>query len=242
MENPSLLGDQRSNPDGLFAEGSSVGGNTATELPLLQLRACPRCDYPLIGLPPTGRCPECGREYDQISIYLYGFGTGGRASAWNQPKQTTRQLWGSGAFVVAYLAFLFAFSWWHLRAASQFFLNLLFIVPAFLIALWRKNRDEGSGAVQVKLSPLGVRQSTRGIGLIPFERADRAKWIPWKRVRNLWLRQLEPNRIRLTLRTRRDRWQFAKVLVDANLVCSKEEADFLLQRIRQWGGPAEQRR
>jgi hypothetical protein len=40
--------------------------------PSLRLAFCPRCDYPLQGLPDTGICPECGRPYDNDFIILRG--------------------------------------------------------------------------------------------------------------------------------------------------------------------------
>lgn len=43
---------------------------------LLCLTNCPACDYSLESLPPQGRCPECGRCYDQTVVVLTGRGRG----------------------------------------------------------------------------------------------------------------------------------------------------------------------
>lgn len=32
------------------------------------IRKCPVCNYPLTGLPPAHRCPECGFEYDETTV------------------------------------------------------------------------------------------------------------------------------------------------------------------------------
>ena len=31
-------------------------------------RLCPRCEYPLTGLPERHVCPECGRQYEKASV------------------------------------------------------------------------------------------------------------------------------------------------------------------------------
>src|SRR4051812_24044588 len=33
---------------------------------------CPGCGYLLIGLPPEGRCPECGNAYNPSIVILWG--------------------------------------------------------------------------------------------------------------------------------------------------------------------------
>ena len=42
----------------------------------IRLPNCPQCDYALQGLPPAGRCPECGFEYDEQTFVLKGMSRG----------------------------------------------------------------------------------------------------------------------------------------------------------------------
>ena len=48
---------------------------TVTDDPL-RPATCPRCDYRFHGLPAATVCPECGRAYDGITVYLFGNGAG----------------------------------------------------------------------------------------------------------------------------------------------------------------------
>jgi hypothetical protein len=42
----------------------------------VRLEACPRCAYSLSGLPESGRCPECGFNYDERTFVLQGISRG----------------------------------------------------------------------------------------------------------------------------------------------------------------------
>ncbi len=53
--------ESTSQPDSCGAESSSV---------FERVSACPECDYSLCTLPPVGRCPECGWEYD-LDTHLF---------------------------------------------------------------------------------------------------------------------------------------------------------------------------
>ena len=51
----------------------------------------PDCGYNLAGLPPAGRCRECGVGYDSSStVVIFGFGGGSRQSQYNSPPAEWR--------------------------------------------------------------------------------------------------------------------------------------------------------
>ncbi len=41
------------------------------------IERCPKCDYPLTGLPPNHACPECGCAYEAGMFQLYGWSLAG---------------------------------------------------------------------------------------------------------------------------------------------------------------------
>src|SRR4051812_39800014 len=63
---------------------------------------CADCGYPLIGLPTTGRCPECGSEYSPDRIVLYGYGVSSSIKLPTTPdRQAARWLLVPISFLVA---------------------------------------------------------------------------------------------------------------------------------------------
>jgi hypothetical protein len=47
----------------------------------LRMTRCMRCGYALDGLGDVGTCPECGLDYDQSMVVLYGEARGNTATA-----------------------------------------------------------------------------------------------------------------------------------------------------------------
>ena len=57
--------------------------NTDADPNPLRLTHCMKCGYLLDGLPTTGKCPECGGDYDQDVVVFYGQARGKLADAAN---------------------------------------------------------------------------------------------------------------------------------------------------------------
>jgi hypothetical protein len=203
------------------------------ELPL-RLEVCPRCDYSLTGLAAVGVCPECGREYDQNTVVLYGNAAGSRRNAWSGGGQRSAGQWIlTGCFACLYLALVI---WGGRRRHVS--IPQLFYVPMFFfslgIALWRQMSDQGSGVVQVKMTPLGLRQGIRGMGPIPYERNDGAKLVPWSRIRKVQIKELGHGEVHLMIASYDHAWTFGVQYVNAKVRCTHEQTSALEVRISQW--------
>lgn len=235
MAIPSRMDQQGSNPAEAAAEGASrPAAELADESPL-RLRNCPRCDYPLIGLPAVGNCPECGLGFNQINVFLYGFATD-RQRAWSGAPLTTRQLVWTGLALLAGGIWMF-----HFVRAPEFGVLIWFGVLAveFGFHLWRRTVDVGSGVVQVALGPAGVCQRTRHLVGLPYAGIENARWIPWRKLGSVKTKPVGNGRIRLVISSNAPWWAFRRVYVHANVACTPEALAALLRRVDQWRAAAE---
>jgi hypothetical protein len=201
--------------------------------PPLTLKVCPRCDYSLTGLPRVGNCPECGRAYDQIAVYLYGDAAGNRQTAWNRRLKKRSQLIWRTVFILPFCLFL---SWQMFRSRMAMFgwIQIAQFTIPLAILFWRSFSDSGSGLVQVKLTPDGVCQGTRGLGPIPYEKVDERKLIAWKKIREIQLKPKGDGQAHIRMTSSNHWWQLTHEYVHAIVQCSPAELDALKQRIAQW--------
>jgi hypothetical protein len=196
---------------------------------------CPVCDYSLAGSSDVGTCPECGRAYDTSAIYLYGNPLGNKRSAWNQ---RTRGPWQIGWSVLVLGAIGVFVIWPHRHGIAESPLALAFfgwMVCAFCFSWWRGSSDQGSGMAQVKLTPSGVRQCSRGIGPLPYERNETSTLVPWRKVREVQFTWREYyGEIRLSNRKGFFRLNLHREYVHANFACRESDFPKLQETVRQW--------
>ena len=120
----------------------------------LRPEACPACGYLLQGLPPEGRCPECGRCYDQETIILYGWARGTHANA----------LTSRGAVAVGMLMLMSAGTLAAIlnpaSPGSMKLAMLAFLGGLTVTVLWKRRTVAANqpGLVQVHLSGTGCFQ------------------------------------------------------------------------------------
>jgi hypothetical protein len=122
---------------------------------LLRLDMCPQCGYWLGGLPPEGRCPECGRNYDQTIMVITGKGRGKFDSLVSGTWRGAVWLVVSSAYVVFILS--------QLPNASFAMAFLVAIAIVTLGQLYAKFFSDRSLRMQLWISSAGVTQvaSTR---------------------------------------------------------------------------------
>ena len=112
---------------------------------LADVTACPTCGYLIAGLPPTGRCPECGGGYDRRELVIFG-----RRSRWS---------WWPVALSAASSSFLAATSLRDRRNGSDVVyvafggLGLVGFVRVMVARSW-ENRP---GSARLRLSASGCR-------------------------------------------------------------------------------------
>jgi hypothetical protein len=128
---------------------------------------------------------------------------------------------------LAQLPVILWIGWWIFSASRIRFHNptgyLLIGVVTFgyIMSLWRGFTDQGSGVVQVRLTPAGVRQCTRGLGAYPYERNATGKLVPWRNVKLVIFKfDSQVGEIRLS-----NRESFWRLKLDRDFVHAKFSAD-----------------
>lgn len=150
---------------------TSVKGEAIQESDPLRLDRCPDCGYSLCGLPEQGLCPECGFEYNDEMIVLYGWGTGNRATIFNRSWKSViiGMLIPYPCMLMQMLPTVFARGWrWQ---NCLLLAGMLAFDVVLLYGRWRAGADTGKRA-QLRLCPQGYAQRT-GFG--------RVRLRPWRR-------------------------------------------------------------
>jgi hypothetical protein len=206
---------------------------------LLRATACARCGYDLNGLPlPSGTCPECGRPYGGIEVCLYGYGAGSKRTDWTRRPLTRRQLawrWTWSAGIVAALLACWPLRWLF---GGMYWEWLTSIAVGLAIVTWRGLGEQPLDAVQVWLTPAGVKQLNRRWGPIPYDRIDRAKPVPWRKVRRADVRPHGDGEVQVTLSNDAPFWLPERNYVEAVVRCAPDAAVALRQRIESWRAAA----
>ena len=204
---------------------------------LLRPTVCNRCGYDLTGLPAVaGPCPECGRPYGGPEVCLYGFAAGRTRTAWTRRPPNKRQLvwqWVSSAAVVVGL------SVWHRSVpfmGGWYWYLLTSTVVGLAITTWRGLSEQPSDAVQVRFTPAGVSQRSRGWGPVPYEKVDGGRPIPWRRVARLTLLEDSDGQVHVAVEVVRTFWTIQKKPVDALVRCAPPTVVALQQRVGEWRG------
>jgi hypothetical protein len=189
----------------------------------LRLGNCQECGYALHGLPDEGRCPECGRLYDQSTVVLHGWSHGSTSSV------ATARPWEAAAVVGVN-----ALCIWY--ALSPGFKAVLYSPWTYVVigygayvawCLWRRWSSYMPGLIQVRLNPQGCCQVAAG-------RAAPAM-VPWSKVRGVELDARRDGLARLRIHAPSTTWVRTKhFAVDALVKCTPEQVSALQERIRAW--------
>jgi hypothetical protein len=108
-------------------------------------------------------------------------------------------------------------------------------VAIYLLGVWRGLGDQGSGVVQVKLTAVGVRQGTRGVGALPYKANENGKLVPWRKVKEVQFGWREwYGEIRLSNSHGFWRFNLYREYVNINFACSRGEFIEMRKRVRQW--------
>ena len=206
--------------------------NTAATADLLRLEVCPGCAYQLEGLPPEGVCPECGRAYDQRTVFLYGWAAGAKADAGNAKP------WHAALMAALPLAYCAAKGWraWH-KGHLLWFTVFALWAAAILYLVWRRFTFRGPALAQVRLNDAGCLQADS------TDEADAATATPWEKVEAVTLDRLGGDgdgdgTYHLRLATKSTWWSSGTAFVDAEVTCSDAKAEAMRRQIEAWRAAA----
>lgn len=140
----------------------------------LRLDACPECGYALRGLPAEGTCFECGFDYDQGTIVLYGWPTGHRAYITLSGAETNIVLLAIATFACAALVVLAGWDAVSTIAIGGTWLGLLIV----LVRRWARAKSPESPPAppQVRFSRYGFAQR-QGFGPVKLQLWRRKRYL-----------------------------------------------------------------
>jgi hypothetical protein len=192
----------------------------------LRLERCPQCGYQLDGLPAEGACPECGRRYDQSVVFFYGWARGSYTDV------ATARPWALGLMLLAAVAIVWN---WVRSPGPRDLIDMIFpAAAAFLLChgLWRRWSNPLPAPIQVRLSAAGCCQlnNPRNLHFAEFE--------PWSEAHGIRIKPLGGGRARLRFVYR---WKWpgsSRIPVDAEVLCTPQQADALRRRIERWRAAA----
>ena len=197
-----------------------------TESGVLRLEQCPQCGYRLEGLPAEGVCPECGRAYEQTTIVLHGWSSGGRMDI------STARPW-----VAALLGLLYAWYVWDaVQQQRRFGLSnpLAYFCPAcagvmIIWGLWRRWSSDMPGLVQVRMNADGCCQldATRDL-------SKRPALIPWAAIHKVEIGELAQGRARLRFGSLPPWYRMQHYSIDAIVNCTPEQLRAVRAKVSAW--------
>jgi hypothetical protein len=156
------------------------------------LRRCGHCGYDLHGLPPEGRCPECGQPFARDEIILFGWGAGASANERNARGAQGAVLLIGGAAWVGFGIFAIGRS----GLQPDVLIVLAVVGGLFAVSLLRRH-----SAIQACGAPAQLRLSPRGYGL--REGPGNVALQPWSEEVRATLGAVAPGRYRLLIKRTR---------------------------------------
>ena len=184
---------------------------------------CPSCGYSLEALPPEGRCPECGTEYDQSVVVLHG---------WGRDVATARP-----AVAALFVALTALFAWDALRDGRRDPIGLVIgfaLVLWVVTSLWRRWGNTMPGLAQVRLSAEGIHQLDAATAA-----AAGSEFTPWKELRDVTVEPRGDDHARIVaLRVPRF-WRPGDTVVSVIVKCTPKQADALRARVAAWRAAAD---
>ncbi|MCZ6835854.1 MAG: hypothetical protein O7G85_08780 [Planctomycetota bacterium] len=191
---------------------------------ILRLKACPQCDYDLVGLPGAHACPECGFEYDESTF---------RLDVWpldDEPKLGALVFNGLLTLMMLLLSIALigagsTILWWQ----TWPFFCLLVFAGSFLVMCRRTVLHlKGRTSSTLVLSKRGYQRVWDNVP---------GKWTTWENLPTRMIRRLRRRRWRLLLKT--GPWRrFFDAQVSYVFKADKRTAAAVRKRLRQFSDPA----